>query len=213
MIFLLAPTITQAKSFSLAPGVSLSSAQATDELDKDGKNLMKFDISLGFNLDAEIKIYKGFSLLLNGQWLGGEAETQYSYTDQENILEHATVQKMKSNYAMLSGGLGGRFRFLEIKGVVAFLGYIYHKGKMILSHDENQFLYHHFSKLGFRDKEEQSFSSSTFELGLELFPSQEGKLHLIGRKNRFQTEAFETLNQRKLHFQNYQLLILYRHPF
>lgn len=213
IFYLLLSTTGLAQSFSLSPGVSLSSASESDQLGPKGQKLLKLDIALGFNLDAEVRIYKGLYLLINGQWLGGEGKSQYHYTNKKNPLVHATFEDMKSNYSMLSAGVGGRYRFLEVKGVVAFVGYLYHKGKMILSHDENQFLYNNYSKLGFIDKEEQSFNASSFEFGLELFPSREGKLHFVVRKNKFDTESFETLNQRKVHFQNYQLLILYRHSF
>lgn len=202
-----------AKNFSLSPGVSVSSANRSDELSESGKNLLKQNMGLGFNLDAEIRIYKQLSLLINGQWIGGEGISQYSYVNKQNPLEQASVENMKSNYSMISGGIGGRLRFLEVRGVVAFMGYLYSKGQLILNHDENKFLLEHYSLLGWKDKEEQSFNSSTFELGLEIFPEKKGRLHLIGRTNRFRTDAFETLGDQKVSFKNHQFLILYRHIF
>jgi len=203
----------KAKNFSLAPGVSISSATQSDQLTEDGKQIFEADLGLGFNLDAEIKIYKKLSLLINGQWIGGEGISQYDYTDKKNPLEQAAVADMKSNYSMISAGLGARFRFLEVENIVAFMGYLYSKGQMIISHDENKFLYTHYSKLGWKEKEEQGFGKSSFELGIELFPAKSGKLHIIGRQNKFETDSFETLNNKKLSFKNFQLLILYRHLF
>lgn len=203
----------QAKNFSLSPGVSLSSANRSDQLSSTGKNVLKQNLGLGFNLDAEIRIYKKLNLLLNGQWIGGEGQSQYSYTNKRNPLEQASLNDIKTNYSLISAGIGARLRFLEVRGVVAFIGYLYSKGQMILSHDENQFLFEHYSKIGWKDKEEQSFRQTSFEFGLELFPEKNGKLHLIGRTNKLHTDSFETLGDRKLSFNNYQLLILYRHIF
>lgn len=203
----------QAKNFSLSPGVSLSSANRSDQLSKDGKNLLKQEVGLGFNLDAEIKIYKSLSLLVNGQWIGGEGHSQYNYTNKKNPLEQAALNDIKTNYSLISGGLGARLRFLEVRGVVAFLGYLSSKGKLILSHDENQFLFEHYSNIGWKDKEEQSIYQSSFEIGLELFPERNGRLHIVGRTNKIRSDAFETLGDKKLSFNNYQLLILYRHIF
>lgn len=213
LLYLLIVAETYGKSFSLSPGISLSSASESDQLNSDGKNLLKQKIVLGFNLDAELRVYKRLHLLINGQWVGGEATSQYDFTDKENPLEHAQLTDMKSNYSALSLGAGARFRFLEIRGVTAFMGYLYSKGQIILSHDENKFLYNHYSKLGWLDREEQGFTAQSFELGLELFPAKDGKLHIIGRQNKFKTKEFETLSNRKLSFKNYQLLILYRHIF
>ncbi|HLW56344.1 MAG TPA: hypothetical protein VKY27_03110 [Bacteriovoracaceae bacterium] len=213
LLYMLLTTHLHASIFSLAPGVSVSSANQSRQLTTEGKSILKQNISLGFNLDAEIRIYKKLSFLLNGQWIGGEGTSQYSFTNKENPLEQASVKDMKSNFSIFSMGLGARLRFLEVKGVIAFIGYLHSKGEMILSHDENKFLYHHYSKLGWKDREEQSFKESTFELGLELFPARSGKLHIIGRMNTFKTKTFETLGDKKLDFKNHQLLILYRHLF
>lgn len=213
LLLALLTTQTLAKNFSLAPGVSVSSASQSDELTPIGKNIFKSDLALGFNLDAEIRIYKRFSILLNGQWIGGEGESQYSYTNKKNPLEQATVENMKSNFSMFSMGFGARFRFLEVKNIVAFIGALQSKGEMILSHDENKFLLHHYNKLGWKDREEQSFQATSLELGLELFPAKSGKLHIIGRLNSLKTKSFETLGDKKLNFKTQQLLILYRHLF
>lgn len=210
---MLLTTQLYAKNFSLAPGVSVSSATRSQQLTKEGKNILKQNVSLGFNLDAEIRIYKKLSFLLNGQWIGGEGTSQYSYANKKNPLEQAFVKDMKSNFSIFSMGLGARLRFLEVKGIVAFMGYLHSKGEMILSHDEHKFLFHHYSKLGWKDREEQGFNATSFELGLELFPARSGKLHIIGRINTFKTKNFETLGDKKLHFKNHQLLILYRHLF
>lgn len=197
----------------ISPGVSLTLPHASDEKNSSGVELLKLRRSLGIDVDAEWMIWGPLSINISGLWRGGEATSQYFYTNPSNPLDTATIEDLKTNASTLGGFAGGRLRFLDKKYFKIFIGGGLTTGILYLTYDQNEFEVDNGSMIGFKEKEDQNFHGHYIEGGIELFSTKGGALRILGRQSKQKTKKFETLNNRSINIANQQLSIQYMHPF
>lgn len=196
----------------ISPGVSATLPHKTDELNTEGKELVDFKIGLGLNLDLEVVLWGPISINLTGIWRGGEATSEYNYTNKKNPLDTARVSGIKTNYSAILGLVGARFRFINLEKIKSYVGGGAIRGNQYLTYDENRFILTNGDKIGFEEKEERSFQGHYMEAGLEFFAGKGGSLRISGKKSKITTDKYETLGNRVLTMQPIQLTIQYVHP-
>jgi len=211
ILFLLVSSESWGKIY-LSPGVSATLPHKTDELNSEGKEFVDFKVGLGLNLDFEIVLWGPISLNLTGIWRGGEATSQYDYTNKNNPLDTAKVGGIKTNYSSILGNLGARFRFIDFEKIKSYVGGGLIRGNQYLTYDENRFILTNGDKIGYQEKEERSFQGHYMEAGLELLAGKGGSLRVSGKKSKIRTDKFETLGNRELTIHPIQLTIQYVHP-
>lgn len=213
VLFLIFLPLAQA-AFIVSPGVSVTSADRTEEKGPDGKELVTFDSAMGITFDAEWSFLKDSISISGGVlWKGSPAEAQYSYTNPRNPLDTATVPDLKTNTSSFSMFIGPRFRFLNLKYFKMFAGAGYMPGIQYLTYNESKFLLANGSLIGFKEKEQQNFKGNYFEAGLELHSTHGGSIRLLGRKTQQRTDRFETLGKKRLDISSSMLSIQYMHLF
>jgi hypothetical protein len=201
-------------AFVLAPGVSVTSAHRSQESDRNGKDLVKFQGAPGIALEAEwtfLKESMGINLGLN--WRGSEATAQYDYTNPNNPLDAAAVPDLKVNSSTFGAFIGPRFRFVNQKYFKVFAGAGLAPGVLYLTYNENKFVTVTGSTVGFKEKEEQNFKGTYFEAGVELHSTHGGSLRLLGRQARTTTDKFRTLGNHRLNLTTALLSLQYVHVF
>jgi hypothetical protein len=198
--------------FFISPGVSLTQPHQTEELNSRGEELVDFKTGLGLELDIEVIIWGPFSLNIGGTWRGGEATSQYDYSNPDNPLDTAQMENLKTNYSSITGMGGGRLRFINLKKIKSYIGAGISQGTLHLSFDENRFILNNGDKVGYQEKEDQSFSGHYMELGLEILSGEGGSLRISGRKTEMKSKAFEALGRRKISTTPVQVSIQYVHP-
>lgn len=197
----------------LSPGVSLTLPHQSEEKNTEGLELIKLKRALGIDVDLEWMFWGPLSLNLSGVWRGGEATSQYSYTNPSNPLDAAVVDDLETNASNLSGYAGGRWRLLNKKYIKIFVGGGVTTGILYLTYDQNKFEVANASIIGFKEKEDQTMEGTYLEGGVELFSTKGGALRLLGRQSKQRTKKFETLNNRSINIATQQFSIQYMHPF
>lgn len=198
--------------FFISPGVSLTQPHQTEELNSHGKELVDFKTGLGLELDLEAMIWGPLSLHVGGTWRGGEASAQYNYSNPENPLDTAQLEDLKTNYSSIIGMAGGRLRFINLKKIKSYVGGGITQGTLHLSFDENRFILNNGDKVGYLEKEDQSFKGYYMELGLEILSGEGGSLRISGRKAEMKSETFDALGKRPITTAPVQVSIQYSHP-
>lgn len=212
LLILLIISIEASGKIFVSPGVSATLPHQTEELDEKGEELVNFKTGLGLNLDFEVTLWGPLSLNFTGIWRGGEASSQYDYTNESNPLDTAKVSSIKTNYSSILGLMGARFRFIDLEKINSYVGGGIIRGNQYFTYDENRFILSNGDKIGYQEKEERPFKGHYMEAGLEFLAGKGGSLRISGKKSKIRTEEFETLGARELTIQPIQVTIQYVHP-
>ncbi|HXH74866.1 MAG TPA: hypothetical protein VNJ08_07865 [Bacteriovoracaceae bacterium] len=200
--------------FIVSPGISVTTAHNSEETTPAGKEVVTFKSSLGMSIDSEWRFFRdSISISAGAIWRGSEAVSQYSYTNPYNPLDTATVADLKTNSSSLSGFIGPRFRFLNLKYFKIFAGAGLNPGILYLNFDEGKFLASNGSIIGYQEKEDQKLSGTYYELGVELYSPKGGALRLLGRQSRQESDRFETLGNRHINLATTSAALQYMHVF
>jgi hypothetical protein len=198
----------------ISPGVSVTDAHQSEEKLMTGMELVSFDTAFGIMLETEWTFLNdSIGLNIGALWRGGEAVTQYSYTNPTNPLDTASVPDLSSNSSSLKGTIGPRFRFINMKYFKIFAGAGWTPGLLNLTYNENRFVTANGSIVGFKENEQQKFQGTYFETGLELHSSHGDSVRLLGRKSQQRTDRFETLGNKKINLKTTLVSIHYLHLF
>lgn len=197
-LFLLLPGLAKA-DFVASAGLVGGSFESKEE-SLAGNPLLEVSSYFGFRGGAEfgnsyVSLFGTFDL---GK---GNANTEYDYENPDNSSDQAQVSNLDTAMWLSRASGGLRLRFIKLKTFRMYAGAGLEYGVMNLVYDKEDFKSKRSSTTGFEEGEKRNFRGWFGQLGMEFILDSDTGFRLQVQKDYFRTDAFETLNQKRLNFE------------
>ena len=186
------------------PGGTLTSAHRSEERDVDGISVLKMRHAIGLELDTEIVIFKFLTLNIGGLYLAGSGRSQFNF-------QSTRVDALETSSLIIAGLTGPRLRFLNFTRFKMFIGGGYLFGSHNLAYSEEDYEDKMGNTTNFESNDSASFRGHYLETGMEYVMTNASALRLMGRRLKYETNKFRTLDDKELTMTQFQGVVQYLH--
>lgn len=142
--------------------------------------------------------WKLLTLNFSGAYAYGKTNAQYDYSKNAT---HLTSEDLTGNLGFLRFQGGPRFHIIHSPSLRLFVGGGGLYGGMFLTHDEDDYVARSGNHPDFKDNESQKVAGHYYEAGMDYFFNNKFGFRLLAQQTRFKSDAFETLADQRLRFE------------
>lgn len=197
-IFLI-PTLARA-DFVASAGITGGSVESK-EISTSGDPLLRIPTFIGFKGEAEfghpyVTLFGAFDIGT------GSARAEYNYQNPDLPSDQAQVSELKTSAVSSKISLGLRVKFIKFKTFRMYVGGGLNYGLINLTYDKEDFTAASGSSIGFEESERKNLRGGFGQLGMEFIIDTNSGFRLQAQREYLRTDEFETLNNKRLKFEN-----------